>query len=200
MYHLHIDDSIEAKPYTDESELICWHWDHVEGRSVKGIHLLTTLYHSQGVSLPVAFELIKKPDIVTDKKTGRPKRQARQTKNDLYRQMLLACVRNGIVFGYVLNDTWFASAENMVFVKQTLDKDFVMPLKDNRKVTKEAPGTPNRRYVPVSQLPLEDNVTVTVWLEDVDFPLLLCKQVFTNQDGSTGDVHLVSSDTTITAE
>jgi hypothetical protein len=23
-----IDDTIEEKPYTDESELICWHYDH----------------------------------------------------------------------------------------------------------------------------------------------------------------------------
>lgn len=33
---LSFDDSIEEKPYTDESELICWHWDHVFNRSVKG--------------------------------------------------------------------------------------------------------------------------------------------------------------------
>ncbi len=111
-----IDDSVEAKPYTDESELICWHWDHTVGRSVKGINLMTTLYHSQGFSLPVAFELIKKPDFVLDKKTGKQKRQAKQSKNELYRQMLTTCVRNGIVFRYVLNDIWFASAENMVFV------------------------------------------------------------------------------------
>jgi hypothetical protein len=195
-----IDDSIEAKPHTDESELICWHWDHVEQRSVKGINLLSTLYHSQGVCLPVAFELVKKPDFVTDKKTGRQKRAARQTKNELYRQMLTVCVRNGIVFRYVLNDTWFASAENMGFVKESLHKDFVMPLKENRKITKDAPGVPNRRYVPVSQCALEENVTQTVWLEDVDFPLLLVKQVFTNKDGSTGVLYLVSSDIALTAE
>jgi hypothetical protein len=23
-----IDDTVEEKPYTDESELICWHYDH----------------------------------------------------------------------------------------------------------------------------------------------------------------------------
>jgi len=195
-----IDDSIEAKPYTDESALICWHWDDVEGRSVKGINLLSTLYHSQGVSLPVAFELVKKPDFVTDKKTGRQKRAARQTKNELYRQMLSACVHNGIIFRYVLNDTWFASAENMVLVKHTLDKDFIMPLKDNRKVSLDAPQTPHRRFVPVSQRSLEENATVTVWLEEVDFPLLLTKQVFTNADGSRGILYLVTSDTTLTAQ
>jgi hypothetical protein len=24
-----IDDTIEEKPYTDESELLCWHYDHI---------------------------------------------------------------------------------------------------------------------------------------------------------------------------
>jgi hypothetical protein len=38
-----IDDTIEEKPYTDESELVCWHYDHSEGRSVKGINLLSVL-------------------------------------------------------------------------------------------------------------------------------------------------------------
>src|SRR5215213_9873035 len=33
-----IDDSIEEKPYTDENELICWHWDHANNRAVKGIN------------------------------------------------------------------------------------------------------------------------------------------------------------------
>lgn len=32
------DDSIEAKPYTDESELNCWHFDHTVGRNVKGVN------------------------------------------------------------------------------------------------------------------------------------------------------------------
>ena len=37
-----IDDTIEEKPYTDESELICWHYDHSKGRSVKGCLLYTS--------------------------------------------------------------------------------------------------------------------------------------------------------------
>src|SRR5205085_4263158 len=110
-----VDDSIVPKPFTDESELVCWHYDHSEQRSIKGINLLTALYHSQSVSLPVAFETVLKPDIVIDKKTGKPKRQARQTKNDLYPKMLSASVANNLVFRYVLNDIWYAAAENMVF-------------------------------------------------------------------------------------
>jgi hypothetical protein len=46
-----MDDFIEEKPYTDENEIVCWHYDHAHDRQVKGINFLTTLYHSQGVSL-----------------------------------------------------------------------------------------------------------------------------------------------------
>jgi hypothetical protein len=195
-----IDDSVEEKLDSDESELICWHWDHTVGRSVKGINLLTCLYSSQQVALPVAFELVTKPDFVTHKKTGKLKRAARKTKNELYREMLLACVTNQLPFRYVLNDTWFASAENMVYIQQALKKDFVMPLKENRNVSLSAPGTPNRNFVSVSSLTLEADTVLTVWLEDVDFPLLLVKQVFTNKDDSVGIVYLVTSDTTLCAE
>jgi DDE superfamily endonuclease len=34
------DDTIQEKPYTDENELVCWHFDHTQGRSVKGINIL----------------------------------------------------------------------------------------------------------------------------------------------------------------
>ncbi len=39
-----IDDSILEKPYTDENELVCWHYDHSKGRTVKGINFVTALY------------------------------------------------------------------------------------------------------------------------------------------------------------
>ena len=33
-----IDDSIEEKPYTDENDIICWHYDHSKQQNVKGIN------------------------------------------------------------------------------------------------------------------------------------------------------------------
>ena len=42
-----MDDSIEEKRYTDESELICWHHDHALNRSVKGVNFLTALVHTK---------------------------------------------------------------------------------------------------------------------------------------------------------
>lgn len=37
-----------------------------------------------------------------------------------------------------------------------------------------------------------------MWLEAVDFPVLLTKEFFTNEDGSVGVRHLVTSDLTLT--
>jgi len=34
-----IDDTIEKKPYTDENEILCCHYDHRESRNVKGINI-----------------------------------------------------------------------------------------------------------------------------------------------------------------
>jgi hypothetical protein len=55
-----IDDSVEDKKYTDRNELICWHYDHSQERSVKGVNFLTALYYSQEVGMPASVEWIRK--------------------------------------------------------------------------------------------------------------------------------------------
>ncbi len=192
-----VDDSIAEKPYTDENEIICWHYDHAQQRLVKGIQFVTCLYHSQGVSLPVGFELVRKTERYTDPKDGKEKRRASKSKNEIYRDLLQQAVKNRIPFRYVVNDIWYASAENMKFVKLTLKKEFVMPLKGNRKVALSLEAKRQGRYQRVETLALEAMQPVTVYLEGVPFALLLLKRVFTNEDGSTGIQYLVTSDTTL---
>jgi hypothetical protein len=192
-----VDDSIAEKPYTDENDIICWHYDHAQQRTVKGINFVTCLYHSQGVSLPVGFELVRKTQRYIDPKNGKEKRRSDKTKNEMYRGLLQQAVKNQIPFKYALNDIWFASAENMNFVKVTLKKEFVMPLKGNRKVALSVDAKQSGRYQRVDTLELEPMHPVTVYLEGVKFALLLIKQVFTNEDGSTGIQYLVTSDTTL---
>lgn len=195
-----VDDSIAEKPYTDENDIICWHYDHSRQRNVKGINFVTCLYHNAGISLPVGFELIAKTERYTDPKDGKEKRRSTKTKNEYYREMTQQAVRNQVQFKYVLNDIWFAAAENMIFVKTRLKKDFIMPLKSNRKVATSLSAKQNGRYQRVDTLELEPDQPVTVYLESVPFPLLLIKQVFTNEDGSTGILYLVTSDTTLSGE
>jgi hypothetical protein len=158
---------------------------------------VTCLYHCQGVSLPVGFEIVRKTERYIDTKSGKEKRRSNRTKNEMYRDLMQQAVKNQIPFKYALNDIWFASAENMNFVHITLEKEFVMPLKGNRKVATSAEAKQQGRYQRVDTLLLEPMKPVTVYLEGVEFALLLVKQVFTNEDGSTGIQYLVTSDTTL---
>lgn len=193
-----IDDSIAEKPYTDENDIICWHYDHAKSCMVKGINFVSALYHSAEVSLPVGFELIAKTEFYIDPKDGKEKRRSPVSKNELYQKLLKQAVRNRILFKYVLNDVWFASADNMKFIKHDLKKDFVMPLKSNRKVAVSLTDKRNGRFVPVDTLELRENAVLKIYLEGVGFPLFLIQQVFVNEDGTIGVQYLVTSDTTLT--
>jgi DDE superfamily endonuclease len=195
-----IDDSIEEKAYTDENELVCWHWDHSKERSVKGINFLSALYVTEQAALPVAFDLVTKTERYVDQKTGKEKRRSSMSKNERYRMLLRVCVHNQLKFRYVVNDAWYASSDNMKMIKRDLKRDFVMPLKRNRKVALSPVEKGRGQYVAVSDLTLPADATREVWLEEVGFPLLLTKQVFTNGDGSTGTLYLVSSDLTLDSD
>lgn len=195
-----IDDSIVEKPYTDENEIICWHYDHAKGNTVKGINFMTALYEAQGIALPVAFELVAKTESNMDEKTGKERRKSLMTKNERYRQLLQTACDNRILFRYVLNDLWFASAENMCFVKLDLDKEFIMGLKSNRKGALSPAAKANGRYQRIDQLDIPEGTTLIIYLEGVPFPLQLIRQVFINEDGSTGVRYLVTSDLTLNAD
>ncbi|OQY99625.1 MAG: hypothetical protein B6D41_00950 [Chloroflexi bacterium UTCFX4] len=149
-----IDDSISEKPSTDENDIVCWHYDHSKDCQVKGINFMTALYQSGAVSLPVSFTLIAKTKIYLDK-DGKAKRHAPVSKNEYYRTMLQQAVDNQIPFRYVMNDAWYSSAENMRFVKHTLAKDFIMPLKANRKLALSLADKLAGKYVRVDTLVLE---------------------------------------------
>jgi hypothetical protein len=192
-----IDDSIEEKPYTDENDIVCWHYDHSKDRMLKGINCLTALYHSQGVNVPVGFHLVAKTEKYTDPKTQKEKRRSPVSKNEVCQEILKQAGSNLLPFRFGLFDVWFASADTMVFLKQQQKRDFICPLKTNRKVALSSADKQQGRYVRVDTLELEAQATREIYLEGVPFPLVLVKQVFTNEDGSIGIRYLVSSDTTL---
>ena len=196
------DDTVQEKPYTDENEVMCWHYDHSKGRAVQGFNLLNCLYHVVDLSIPVAFELISKPLEYCDLKTHKLKRASLVTKNELMRAMMEVCVQNRLKFRFVLFDIWFSSKENMCYLKERLQKDFVCALKANRLVAVSAEDYQNNRFTSIEDLPWQEESLFTGWLKDVPFPVLLVRQVFTNKDGSTGTlrVYLACSDTTVSRE
>lgn len=129
------DDTIEEKQYTDENEITCWYYDHSLKRNVKGVNLLNCLYYVEEVSIPIAFEVVAKTRQKIDKKTGKEKRVAEKTKNEMMREMLLQCQKNHLKYSYVLADSWFSSNDNMKLIHSKLSKHFIFPIKDNRLVS-----------------------------------------------------------------
>lgn len=74
------DDTIQEKAWKDENEIMCWHYDHGKRQAVKGINLLNALYHNGEVSVPVVFEVIRKPVQFCDVITRQVKRASVVTK------------------------------------------------------------------------------------------------------------------------
>ena len=190
------DDTIQAKPHTDENDLICWHYDHSQHRSVKGLNLLNCVYHAGGVSLPVTYELIRKPILFSDVKTRRVKRKSLVTKNEQMRAMLRVCQQNQLPYRYVLADSWFSAKDNLTFIHQTLHKHFVVALKSNRTVALSYAQKRQGAFSRIDACDLPEHQPVPGWIKGVDFPVLLLRQVFTNKDGSTGTLYLACSDRT----
>ena len=198
-----IDDTLEEKPYTDENDLICYHYDHSENRMIKGVNIVNFVYHTalgndEHINLPVAFELVTKTDLYTDKKTGKRRRKSKVSKNEMVRVRLkILLQRNRIKIKYIVWDSWFSSKENMDLVKHDLKKEFVAAIKSNRTLALSEPDKRDGQFVKVSELDLAVGQRRLVYLKGLDFPVMLVKQVFTNKDGSTGTLYLVSSDTSL---
>ena len=118
------------------------------------------------------------------------------SKNEMVRERLKILVqRNRLKLKYILWDSWFSAKENMQLVKNKLDKDFVAAIKSNRLVALSEQDKRDGQFVAVSDLDMNVGECRLVYLKGLKFPLLLVKRVFTNKDGSTGTLYLVSSDT-----
>lgn len=207
-----IDDTIENKPYSDENELISWHFDHTVGKSVKGINIVTFNYSSHyddlTMKLPVSFELVRKDKLVekTEKKEGkfltRMVRQASVSKIELVRKRLQVLVfQNQIKFKYVTFDTWYSDADLISYIAKDLKKHCVCAIKDNRNVCFdfEKPAK-QRSWISVSEAKIEPDKAYQVYLKGMDFPSTLVKKVYQHLDGSCGVQFLVSTDTSLSAE
>lgn len=192
------DDSIQAKPYTDESELICWHWDHVTNRSVKGVNFLTAFAEVQGMRLPCCVDFVKKDRWIRNPKTGKRQRKSSRTKNEMFRDMIRQCYHN-FAFDYVATDSWYSSTENMDFLRGKLQVNFVMAMKDNRKVALTNQAKKEKQFISIKSLQ-PGQQPMEVWLEELDYPLLLVKQVFKNEDDTGGELYLVCSDLSLSYE
>ena len=193
-----VDNTIVEKPWTDENEIVCWHYDHAKGRNVKGFNILNLLYHSNDISIPVGFEVVKKTIVFVDE-NGKKKRRSEVTKNKLMRDLIQIAIQNQIPFRYVLMDSWFASKENFEFIAGH-GKHFIAAVKSNRLFARSLEDKLNGRFERVGALGLRDKESVRGYLRGYDKEVILICRVFTNKDGSTGTLYLVCSDTSLSSD
>ena len=184
-----IDDTIIAKPHSDDSELVGWHFDHTVNRAVKGIALLTLFWQGASARLPVGYALVRKqvpapgerPKPVTDK-------------NTLFRQLARQAKAHALSFRAVLADCWFASEANMELVHRELKTTFVFALKGNRLAVRAAQTRRTASWTRIEDLALEEDTPSAVWLRGIDFPAAMLRHRHSNVDGSEVDVYFVTNE------
>lgn len=191
-----LDDTIEEKQYTDENDIVAWHYDHVFNRNVKGVNILNCIYASEHGTAPVGCTIIKKDLLFTDPETEKLKRKSDVTKNEQARDLIGAAIQNQIKFRYCLADSWFAAQENMEFVVRR-GKHFIFALKSNRTFAGSLEDKKNGLFRAVEDLEWEEDHVLTGYLKGMDMPVQLTRQIFTNEDDSTGILYLVTSDLTL---
>jgi DDE superfamily endonuclease len=199
-----VDDTIEEKPYSTENSIICWHYDHSKDRSVKGINIINFVYQpypeaNRDFSIPIAFEVIEKTEQFFDVKSDKVKRRSDRNKNEIVRTRLrILSQLNHVKFKTVVWDIWYSSNENFEFIHKELKKTFICAIKSNRKVALTYQDKQKGKFIKISELQWNEVDKRVVFLNGLDFPVVLTKQVFTNKDGSFGELHIVSNDLNLT--
>lgn len=192
-----LDDTISEKTYTDENAINCWHFSHAKNRHVKGINILSCLVRYGDIALPIGYETVKKDVVYSDIKTRKLIRKSPISKNDMFRSLVQQAVTNHVLFDYVLADNWFGSKANLIFIHQSLRKLFIIGIKSNRMVALTQKDADSGQYQQVNTLEWNSGEAITVYLKDIVFPVKLLKKVFTNEDGSTGTLYLITNDLSI---
>jgi transposase len=111
----------------------------------------------------------------------------------MMQEMISAAITNRVKFKYILADSWFSSSENMKFIKKKR-KVFIFEMKDNRLAAMSKQDRNNGCFERIDQIGIPEREPISAWLKDLDIPILLFKQIFTNKDGSQGTRFLVTND------
>ncbi len=139
------DDVVLEKTHSAKIQGVRRQYSGNQHGVIKGIGVVNCVYFD-----PVANQFW-----VIDFRIFDPDRDGK-TKLDHVRDMLVSTIHRGLLFGYVLMDSWYATAELMKFIISK-HKVFYCPLKANRKVDDSQAQRP---YRAVSSLDWSDTELV----------------------------------------
>lgn len=115
-----LDDSVEDKPYAQNTALVYWQWSGKHHGVVQGVGLQTLLWTDGKSMVPCDTRLYNAP-------------QDGLNKNIHFRDLLKTAKERGFQPEYVLFDSWYGSLENLKAIA-CLDWLFLTRLKCNRQV------------------------------------------------------------------
>jgi Transposase DDE domain len=197
-----VDDTLIEKTFSQENDIICYHHDHCTGNNVKGINLLNggLYYNNQDIYIPVFAEIISKPIKYIDKE-GKEKRKAEVNKNELFRNNFNQLIKNHVKIDYTLFDIWYGSVDNLNLI-HSHKLHYICPLKSNRKLALSIGEKKNGKWLKLEQITnqLETQNTLPVWLESCTHMSYITKQVFTNKDGTSVTMYLITNDQNLTKD
>ena len=197
---LAIDDTLIEKAHSDEKGLISVHYDYTKDLYVKGINLVSAVYRVADIQIPVSYEAVIKT-LGSELKTRQTLWKSDRTKNEIFRNLVKTAHLNQVLFKYVLSDSCgsppgYTNADNINDVLG-LNKHLIGAVKSNLEVALSKADKRAGKFQKISQLNLQLGALV-VYLRSVDKPLLLCKDILVNVDGSQGILYVVSTDTSLT--
>jgi len=193
---LSLDNTIIHKPDSKVNEVVNWFYDHSVGRAVKGINLISALIHTANTDVPVCFEVQTKDQLIVAKDKhdkDRLKRKSRYTINQLSRKLVLQVLKSAGKFNYLVADRYFASKDNLRFFNKHKVK-YVIGITSNRLVARCKADALAGNYCRINELELSENETIKVYLKDINYSLVVTRQVFKNGDNSVGEIYLITND------
>lgn len=197
-----VDDTLIEKPYSEENDIICYHHDHCTGQNIKGINLLNggLYYNNQDLYIPIFAEIISKTIKYTDK-DGKEKRKAEVNKNELFRNNFNQLMKNHVKIDYTLFDIWYGSVDNLNLI-HSHKQHYICPLKSNRKLALSLGEKKQGKWYKLEEITnqLETQTTLPVWLESCTHMSYLTKQVFTNKDGTSVTMYIITNDQNLTKD
>jgi len=192
-----IDDSLLHKPHTKVNDTVCWHFDHVSGKSVKGIMMLNFQYtDNSGISIPLGYEIITKTENNWSEEHQKFIKKSMFTKNEIMQDKLkILHFCNEVKYKYILMDKWFTTSGNIEFIDNILKKKFVAPVKKNRKVALSLEAKNKGRYVNIDSIDMGACSSRLIYLKGCNIPLNIGKQIVKNgNDGEPMYLYLITND------
>lgn len=155
--YLLLDDSTLDKRYSKENELAKKQYSGNEHGLITGINLVNLLWTDTEKFVPIDYRIYRKG--TTDHQN--------KTKHDHFRDMVKRAVNKGFSKKLpVLFDTWYASTENLKFIR-SLGMHFICSIANNRQVS-----ITKGIYTPVQDLDFTKQQVHKVWLKEFGFVLV----------------------------